>query len=143
MSDYPQGLEPAVGQTVPLSNLRRDIRPEPKPVGGKGDVMREVILDIEGRITHGEEKYGQRVRAFNGRDAMRDLYQELMDALVYTKQNLMEGHDHDEQLQHLISEWGYMGVFLKLLESLDPAQRNGWLQAAYARAAEVIPRIGG
>ena len=45
-----------------------------------------VCEDLELRAQLGEYKYGERLRAFNGRDPRVDLYQELLDALNYLRQ---------------------------------------------------------
>lgn len=38
----------------------------------------------------GQAKYGTRLQPHNGRDALRDAYEEVMDACVYTEQFLQE-----------------------------------------------------
>jgi hypothetical protein len=52
----------------------------------------EIAKDHEKRIDWGEKKYGQRLRTFNGRDALLDAYQEVLDFLSYLMQAIMEGH---------------------------------------------------
>jgi len=56
--------------------------------------------DLEARAAMGAAKYGTRLRAHNGRDALIDLYQELLDALVYARQYLEEKKD-----QAVVSEY--------------------------------------
>ena len=63
------------------------------PVPGRRDVGPEVLKDIEARIELGKERYGTLLQTHNGRDALVDLYEELMDALMYTKQLMMENED--------------------------------------------------
>ncbi len=46
----------------------------------------EIAEDIEARIRLGERKYGTRLKAFNGRSAEMDLYQEILDSLNYAQQ---------------------------------------------------------
>lgn len=78
--------------------VRQLTEEQPPPDGGEGDLWDEVIERIETvllpamqqRHDHGVEKYGQPVRRFNGRDALIDLFQELLDALVYTQQEISE-----------------------------------------------------
>ena len=72
--------------------------PQPTPVGDGIDVavvaaerlktlgLDEIAEDIEARIRLGERKYGTRLKAFNGRDAAMDLYQEILDAINYSQQ---------------------------------------------------------
>ena len=49
-----------------------------------------VIQDMHDRDIGGRRKYGTPLQAHNGRDALVDLYQELLDAAVYTRQLIME-----------------------------------------------------
>lgn len=49
--------------------------------------------DLITRAEMGQSKYGTKLRINNGRRAIVDLYQELMDALMYSQQARMEG-DH-------------------------------------------------
>ena len=64
--------------------------PQPPPVAGKIDVAPVVIADIEARMKAGKEKYGTLLQTHNGRSALWDLYQELIDACMYTRQRLLE-----------------------------------------------------
>ncbi len=73
---------------------------QPKPTSKSDDIdvavvaadrlkelgLNEVAEDIEARIRLGERKYGTRLKAFNGRSAEMDLYQEILDALNYAQQ---------------------------------------------------------
>lgn len=58
------------------------------PQPSKGDVWLLVLKDMEERRLHGIEKYGVPVQPFNGRDPLVDLYQELLDACVYLRQEI-------------------------------------------------------
>lgn len=49
-----------------------------------------VIADIEGRKVIGVERYGTLLQPFNGRDALRDAYEEALDLCQYLKQALIE-----------------------------------------------------
>lgn len=53
----------------------------------------DIAQDIEARIAIGERKYGKRLQSFNGRNALKDLYDEVLDALNYAKQIEIEGLD--------------------------------------------------
>ena len=55
------------------------------------DLRHQVSLDLEGRAQFGEKKYGTRLKTNNGRNTILDLYQEILDAINYTKQGLLEG----------------------------------------------------
>ncbi len=51
------------------------------------DLVRQ---DIDDRDKFGEQKYGTRLQPHNGRDVLVDLYQELLDAVVYCRQAIYE-----------------------------------------------------
>jgi hypothetical protein len=50
------------------------------------NVGRVIIADLEARAQLGEVKYGERLRAFNGRNAPVDAYQEALDLVNYLRQ---------------------------------------------------------
>ena len=54
-----------------------------------------VIQDLKDRREGGVEKYGKELLTHNGRDPLIDLYQELVDAVVYLRQALQERKDDD------------------------------------------------
>jgi hypothetical protein len=62
---------------------------QPQPQSGSAEIYPLVIADIQARVAAGREKYGTTLQANNGRDALLDLYQELIDAVFYVRQ-LME-----------------------------------------------------
>ena len=64
--------------------------PEPPPKHGEKIVVDELIKDIQDRKTFGYGKYGTYLMSNNGRNAIVDMYQELLDALIYCKQILIE-----------------------------------------------------
>ena len=65
---------------------------EPAPDNSKGGdaVWEAVIADMKSRDAFGRAKYGVPLCTNNGRDALKDLYEELLDACVYLKQAMME-----------------------------------------------------
>ena len=65
--------------------------PEPPPTpNDRPAVWGLVMRDMEDRDNFGRERYGVPLQPHNGRDALKDLYQELLDACVYTRQLLFE-----------------------------------------------------
>jgi hypothetical protein len=64
--------------------------PQETPHGKGREITPLVIKDLEMRSSIGKEKYGEALRAFNGRDPMVDLYQELIDAVQYIRQAIEE-----------------------------------------------------
>lgn len=63
---------------------------QPKPQAGQESITDAVIGDLLARREHGVRKYGTELQSHNGRDAMVEIYQELIDSVVYVKQLLME-----------------------------------------------------
>jgi hypothetical protein len=53
-------------------------------------VQDEVIADIEERKQHGIRKYGTALQAGNGRDMLRDAYEEALDLAIYLRGALDE-----------------------------------------------------
>lgn len=49
-----------------------------------------VVADMQARDEVGMHRYGTRLQPHNGRDVLIDLYQELLDAAVYTRQAIYE-----------------------------------------------------
>lgn len=64
-----------------MSDVREGTGPE---------VFALVREDLAVRASVGMETYGVRLRCFNGRDALWDLYEELLDACVYIRQRIEE-----------------------------------------------------
>ncbi|AUO78918.1 hypothetical protein FGG70_gp33 [Salinibacter phage M1EM-1] len=63
---------------------------EPTPNGEGDDVAALVQKDIEARAQEGEDTYGERLTTHNGRDALVDAYQEVLDTAMYLRQELAE-----------------------------------------------------
>lgn len=53
-------------------------------------VQSMVIADLETRLQVGIARYGTPLQPNNGRDALRDLYEELLDAACYARQLIAE-----------------------------------------------------
>lgn len=64
-------------------------QPLPQPTTGPS-MHFLVIQDMEARKEFGLKKYGTLLQAKNGRDALKDLYEELLDAIVYVRQVIEE-----------------------------------------------------
>jgi hypothetical protein len=82
---------------------------EPDPTESAHPAVYDLIRkDLDDRDKYGEQKYGVRLQPFNGRNALKDSYQEVMDLLVYTRQALYEQDQHRETLKKalfLLREW--------------------------------------
>jgi hypothetical protein len=75
--------------------LKVSVEPEPVPV--KNDlpalwdlVIERIQTDGKARDEFGLKKYGTRLQPFNGRDALTDGFQELLDSMVYQYQAIFE-----------------------------------------------------
>lgn len=87
------GLGPgsAVHNVQPAVPEKQREGDQPLPEGGRGPAIQDlVIADIEARKAVGLRRYGQLLHAHDGRDNLRDLYEELEDALIYTRKALYE-----------------------------------------------------
>jgi hypothetical protein len=71
--------------------LRQRPGDQPLPVpNGNRDIQSIVIADIEARRALGISRYGTPLQAGNGRDALRDAYEEALDLSVYLRQAIEE-----------------------------------------------------
>lgn len=66
------------------------IADQPPPMPGKTAVWPYVVADIEERVRLGRERYGTELMTHNGRDALIDAYQEILDAAFYVRQAILE-----------------------------------------------------
>ncbi len=64
---------------------------QPAPIpNGRPAVWDLVLADMAARDAEGRRKYGVPLQPHNGRDPLVDLYQELLDAVVYARQAIYE-----------------------------------------------------
>jgi hypothetical protein len=64
---------------------------QPAPVANdRPAVWPLVVADMQARDAVGRERYGVPLQPHNGRDALRDLYEELLDAVAYARQAIYE-----------------------------------------------------
>jgi hypothetical protein len=74
------------------------------PHGTGADIATLVQRDIEARARVGEQKYGERLRAHNGRRSLVDAYQEALDLCMYLRQALEEKSAPENNAQKQPSE---------------------------------------
>jgi len=74
------------------------------------DCLAGVLTDLERRSKEGEKKYGTQLHTNNGRDALIDFYQEILDAIVYIRQFNAEWPDEtfSQHLYYMV--WDIAGV---------------------------------
>jgi len=66
-------------------------QPEPQPKPNEGpSIWNLVIKDMVEREAMGRERYGVYLQPFNGRNALIDAYQEVLDLAVYLRQLIYE-----------------------------------------------------
>lgn len=64
--------------------------PQPAPQGDGWIILHAVTQDLKDRAEAGRAKYGTYLRAYNGRDALMDAYQEALDLCMYLRQAIAE-----------------------------------------------------
>lgn len=80
---------------------------QPLPVvNDSPDVQSMVIEDIRARREVGIERYGTALQVGNGRDSLRDLYEELLDATCYVRQVIAEKVDPIEVTETALTAVG-------------------------------------
>lgn len=71
-------------------NLRQRPGDQPLPTEGQENVQDALIEHIQARKVLGVQRYGRPLQTFNGRDALKDLLDELLDGATYAMQVRME-----------------------------------------------------
>ena len=67
------------------------INPEPPPEKNKYPAVWDLVMeDMKSRDYMGYQHYGTRLQPFNGRDVLKDAYQEALDLAVYLRQAIFE-----------------------------------------------------
>jgi len=68
-----------------------DSNSQPKPVQNELPKIPDLVIeDMRARAEFGYNKYGAYLQAFNGRDALKDAYQEAIDLVQYLRQVIYE-----------------------------------------------------
>lgn len=82
------------GRTAPTRAGRAgDSQPMPHITGTGPVVHEQVMADLRERLSLGVRRYGTPLRAFNGRSATQDAYEEVLDLAVYLRQALDEDRE--------------------------------------------------
>lgn len=77
-----------------MSYERDPNRDQPLPRPGREDVLLTLVDALTERRAYGIRKYGRPLESFNGRDAIRDAWEETLDLLAYlTQVRLERGED--------------------------------------------------
>ena len=105
--------------------------PEPPPIStdepsvhdlliqhlSKRTIASSLISHVRDRKEFGLQKYGTILQASNQRDHRNDIFQELLDALIYSQQGIERG---DYQLIVLRSQLENLATMLLKLQQSDP-----------------------
>lgn len=73
-----------------MSEVRDPATDQRLPEGGKREVQQALIDAIASRRDLGIRKYGQPVMTHNGRNPLRDAWEEAIDLVVYLTQMMLE-----------------------------------------------------
>lgn len=86
MSNVPTGYVPRTEKVHP-----GPIEMQPDPVSNdKPAVWPLVMVDMASRDNLGRKRYGTALQPFNGRDNLRDAYEEALDLAVYLRAAIYE-----------------------------------------------------
>lgn len=77
---------------LPLHRKKKKVNTEqPSPVKNNNTPIVDLVMkDIQERKEIGYKRYGTYLQANNGRDALRDAYEEAMDLVIYLRQVMEE-----------------------------------------------------
>lgn len=96
------GVDTADPEVQRAIRAASDIHEQRPPTPNESRPVWELVVeDMLARDQLGRERYGTPLQAFNGRRPLVDVYQELLDAVVYTKQELLERAGIVAQLDNL------------------------------------------
>lgn len=64
---------------------------EPPPVANEKPIIHKLVMDdVQSRLNFGTKKYGTGLQPFNGRDSLKDAYEEALDLCNYLRQCMYE-----------------------------------------------------
>ena len=99
------------GQPAPIPNDKPALWPMviedfenycTKEVIRKTPHLSSVIADMNSRDQFGRKKYGVPLQMHNGRNAINDAYEELLDGAVYLKQAIQEGTNSNKNRSEIV-----------------------------------------
>lgn len=94
-----------------------DTQPMPITHADKPDIQSMVIADVEARRQLGIQRYGTPLQADNGRNALVDAYEEVLDLACYLKQRIVE---EETGRGRVIWHETYTGFLERLVEDMSP-----------------------
>lgn len=64
---------------------------QPNPIKNNNPIIQELVMDdMKSRLVLGIERYGTGLQAGNGRDMLKDAYEEALDLCVYLRGAMYE-----------------------------------------------------
>jgi hypothetical protein len=118
---------------------------QPVPVKTDGPSMHDLVVeDMRARKEFGVRKYGTLLQAHNGRDALRDAYDEVLDLIVYLRQVIEE---RDTAIGTIVYEWdivdgGILGAVIRCTDCIGRGcyvcSRSGVLHRPYRLFGDFI-----
>lgn len=95
---------------------------QPPPVpSNRPRIADRVIEDVADRLRTGQREYGTALQAHNGRRALQDLYEELLDGAHYVRQRIYE---EDQALREVIGDESVRTRLAELYDRIDVVRRN-------------------
>jgi hypothetical protein len=95
-------VAPAAPKSPAIAEGAAEVLPEqPQPLRGREDVTEALVAAIRARQAKGIATYGDTLRTHNGRDAGRDLVEELLDGAQYAMQMRLERRDLEGRIATL------------------------------------------
>lgn len=106
------------------ANREGDTQPMPQ-VNDHPDIQSQVIADIEARREVGIKRYGTALQPHNGRDALVDAYEEVLDLACYLKQRIVE--DESARMAWLVA---YTEALEDMIKDMSPIHHQRLIDMA-------------
>lgn len=124
-----------------MGDVRDPERDQPLPQPGKIPVQEVMIGAIRERREHGKRKYGRVLETDNGRDALKDAWEEAIDLFTYLTQMRLERGDQIEGAEHVTGMRGAHADFVILDEAVDHSLAGAPTGTGASALDSAIPRI--
>ena len=95
-------------------------QPTPLP-SSRPRIAERVVDDIQKRMHHGAREYGTALQSYNGRRALQDLYEEMLDGAHYVKQRMDE---EDFLLREVVGDPDIRKTLSDIYDRTDVVRKN-------------------
>jgi hypothetical protein len=116
---------------------------QPTPHGTGPDIADLVCRDIQARAALGEKKYGERLRANNGRNPLQDAFEEAADLCMYLRQRLEEERQVEGSRVSIMGYPTHDPTDARILELEADSARLRSLLGQFVEAVESYRKSGG